>query len=408
MQRVLEIFKELAAIPHCSKETGKLQTYIIDFAIRCGCDVQSDQFGNILASNENAEITLQSHYDMVCMGSAPKIEIVIEGDIMRARNSSLGADNGMGCAMMLALLEEGKKVDCLFTNDEEVGLIGAHNLQLELKTPKMLNLDSKEEGKVYLGCAGGVDVRLTREETPKAATFENLYEISAQSQGGHSGVDIHKPIPNAITEIAAYLQDKEFELVKFVGGQRRNAIPSFCKAVVAAKKLPASDAVKVLPVHGKPGQVLGGGKALIEKVANFKNGVHRMHEQLGIPQDSVNLALIENAKIECSIRSMSAEGLKAMQRYVRDHFEGFDAVFSDWYDPWEPKVTEFAKQVQKAYGGAEFTAIHAGLECAVFSKMFPNMQIVSLGPDIFYPHSVKEYTSLRSCERVFKLIKTLL
>ncbi|HFU74242.1 MAG TPA: hypothetical protein ENK65_01665 [Helicobacteraceae bacterium] len=155
---VLENFKKICEIPHCSHETEALKTYLIATCEALDYEVNVDTIGNILCHKEKSDITLQTHYDMVCIGKAPALELEEKSGWLHAKESSLGADNGMGIAITLALMQEGYCVDALFTAQEEVGLLGARGLTLELQTPKLLNLDSEEEGIVTIGCAGGVDI----------------------------------------------------------------------------------------------------------------------------------------------------------------------------------------------------------------------------------------------------------
>ena len=143
---VLAKFETLAAIPHCSYETDKMRDFLASYAKDKGCEVVVDSFGNVHAFKGKPKICLQSHYDMVCMGDAPKIEIVYGDDgYMRAKNSSLGADNGIGVAIMMQMISEFDDIECLFTNNEEVGMVGAAGFSGDLKADKLLNLDSEED-----------------------------------------------------------------------------------------------------------------------------------------------------------------------------------------------------------------------------------------------------------------------
>jgi dipeptidase D len=407
MQPYLKQFLQITQIPHCSYRTQALFDHIVSLSKEYGYDVYSDDAGNILATKEGANVTLQAHYDMVCVGQS-EVEAVIKDDFIYAKNSSLGADNGIGCAMMLALMQENYAVDCLFTNDEEVGLVGANALNVPIKTDKMINLDTEEYGNIYLGCAGGIDLDFQSENTMMQSRYKNTYEVTAYSDGGHSGVDIDKPIRNAIIEIAKFLDKKDVELVSFEGGQKINAIPSFCKAIVKADFLHGSDTIKAIAINGGNEKVLSNSKTLIAKIAQFQNGVLQKDESLGSVVDSCNFAIINNNKFSISVRSMQKENLKKIANDIKKYFNGFSCKQYGKYEPWEPKITPFALEVQKKYDNAPFRAIHAGLECAVIHKKYPHLQIVSIGPDIFFPHSVKEKCNISSCDKIFKLIKTLL
>ena len=152
---VVAHFKTLCGIPHCSGNTEAMRAFLMRSARAYGYEVSTDDAGNLLCSASDAEVTLQAHYDMVCIGRAPELSLYEEEGWLHATESTLGADNGMGMAMMLALMEEGVSVDCLFTADEEIGLMGVRALALPLKTAFLLNLDSEAFGEITIGCAGG-------------------------------------------------------------------------------------------------------------------------------------------------------------------------------------------------------------------------------------------------------------
>ena len=408
MQRYLDHFFKLAQLPRCSGSTEVIQKYIIDCVQEYGYHVEVDGSGNVLASKKGAQTTLQAHYDMVCIGDVKNMEVVVENGYIFSKNSSLGADNAIACAMMLALMQEGAKVDCLFTNDEEIGLIGAKNIDLTLKNKRLLNLDAQEYGKIYLGCAGGVDLEFSASNDYVDTTKPNQYEVMCNSQGGHSGVDIDKGIENSLKQIVAFLAKKDVELVSIKGGERANAIAAYAKAVVRAKDLQSDEKVKVVAVNSSKDRVLKNSTALLNLLDTLPNGVLKYDEQLQAVQDSCNLALLHNNSFTISIRSMQESGLDKTVTMLKEHFSGYKVREFSRYEPWEPKVTAFAKEVKQAYKDAEFAAIHAGLECAILSKKFPDLEIVSIGPDIYFPHSVKEKCNLASCEKIFKLIKILL
>jgi len=180
VNNILEHFKSITAIPRCSYDCARMKAYIKAFALSQHFSVQEDEFGNILCQKGNPTICLQAHYDMVCIGDTSKIELVQDKHILKAKNSTLGADNGMGMAIMFACMEEYEHLECLFTSDEEVGLIGASGFKMPLASSCLLNLDSEEEGEICIGCAGGVDViaTLKLDFLPLLST-EKIYEISA-------------------------------------------------------------------------------------------------------------------------------------------------------------------------------------------------------------------------------------
>ncbi|MRI58655.1 MAG: aminoacyl-histidine dipeptidase [Epsilonproteobacteria bacterium] len=410
--RVLELFKQIASIPHCSGDTAALRDFIVEFARNCGFKSLVDNAGNILCYRSKRRICLQAHYDMVCVGQAPKIELIEEDGWLRAKNSSLGADNGIGVAMMLALMREGKEAEYLFTNDEEIGLIGAINLGLELEAKQMINLDSEEFGAIYVGCAGGADV-----EAACVAAFEKrdgfFYEVRAKNfPGGHSGVDIDKNIPSAIKEFAHFVGEAEIGALK--AGERRNSIPATLTAKVATR-MPLESNEFFDVEAARPFEVA---KApIVPMLLAYAHGVRGWHKEFDIPYKSANLAIVEldaqRLAIQTSLRANSDEALERLVDEERAFFEllGFDVSVSGEYPAWEPKVTPLAQTLQRAYepyGGASLKAIHAGLECAVFAKKYPDMQIASIGPTIEYPHSLRERVRIADIEPIYSILKGLL
>ena len=238
MSRVLEYFKVITAIPRCSGKTNKMRDKIIEIARSLSYEVSFDRYGNVLCKKGKPSICLQSHYDMVCLGDFENIELVEKDSILSAKNSTLGADNGMGMAIMFDCMESFEHLECLFTNDEEIGLVGAMNLELEISSSRLLNLDAEEEGRVYVGCAGGVDIvfKLPLEYSSLSAD-EKIYEISIKDlKGGHSGIDINSGVKSAIKIIAQELKRDNIKLLHVEGGEFRNSIAKSARAIVATSK----------------------------------------------------------------------------------------------------------------------------------------------------------------------------
>ena len=411
---ILEIFKKITKIPHCSKNTEKLKRFILDFAKKYGFNYEVDRANNILCYKSKRFLSFQAHYDMVCVGKAPEIKILEKDGFLYAKDSSLGADNGIGVAIMLHLISKGVEAEYLFTNDEEIGLIGAKNLDLNLKSQYMVNLDSEESDAIFIGCAGGIDIKAFK--TPKTfkPRYKNFYEVSISNlPGGHSGVDIDKNIPNAIKELVFYLYDKDLELVSLKGGERINSIPSSAKAIVNADSLEEKN-FKVKKVKEFDYVI---DRSYIDLLVAFANGVRAYDNELSLPLDSINLALVDidrdKVSIELSARSMKQENLNRLVIETKAYFKlfGFDIKTDSFYPPWEPKIGELAKKVQKLFKqenmDANFKAIHAGLESAIISQKFPNIQIVSIGPDIFNPHSTRERVKIDSIYKIANIVKSI-
>ncbi len=420
MSKIIDHFKVLIKIPHCSQDAEALFLYLRDFASEHGYTVQIDDAGNILASKGKPEICLQAHYDMVCMGSAPQIETEEREGWLHAVDASLGADNGIGIAMMMVLMEEGVAAEFLFTADEEVGLIGANALDFKLLSSRMLNLDSEDEAEVYIGCAGGADIigEVFDEQVPGHGA---CYEVSVRGlPGGHSGVDIDKNIPSAITLLAEYLHKEGVDqLSTIIAGERRNAIPSNAVAIVRSDTpLTGRGVVTVRPLKESP-DVYRAGKEILDYLYRFKQGVRSMNMQLGIPQTSVNLAMVNDTysprglTIEISARAMSMEDLEILisETVAEMEMSGFAVRVEDKYPAWKPEENSFTREVAVAmdaeFGTAKTVAIHAGLECGVLSQKYPQIQFASIGPTIRYPHSTRECVDLASVEQTFRVVEKI-
>lgn len=420
---IIEIFKEICQIPHCSFEAENLEKYIIEKAQSYGYAVQTDAVGNILCSHKEANLILQSHYDMVCIGEAPNLELYEEAGFLKAKESSLGADNGIGMAMMLSLMQEKEKVSCLFTADEEVGLLGAQGLDLEIKEKWMLNLDTEEEGYVYIGCAGGADVI-----AKKPVHFEEIseevtsYEVVVDGlAGGHSGIDIDKNIPSAIKMLSAFLVHIPHYLIRIEGGERRNSIPRRAKAHICVPKGVIVDSdmknISIKKLKTKEKKMLHQGHKISEMIHAFSQGVRAVNTELNIIQSSINLALIETnekeIKVSLSARSMDSEELLVLVNETLCFFKAFDFMASSesMYPAWKPEVNDFSLKVQnickKHFKEADFRAIHAGLECAILKQHSPHLDIVSIGPNIYHPHSSRESVEIASVERVYNALKEI-
>jgi dipeptidase D len=412
---VLEHFKALCAIPHCSGDTARMLTYLTEQSELFGYETFLDTAGNLLCRRPDSAVTLQAHYDMVCIGKAPSLELHEENGWLYAKDSTLGADNGMGMAMMLALMDEGAEVDCLFTSDEETGLVGARALSLPLKTPYLLNLDSEAYGEITIGCAGGVDLNVT---LPLNRVVKEMYcyeTVAEGYPGGHSGVDIDKPIPNAVKELAARLNGLGASLVSLQGGERRNAIAKRAMATVAFER-PVEDAA-LTPLGKQACGVIG--NSVVGMLHGFAHGVRAYNTAVGIVQTSINLAQVETSeetlRIKLSARAMGEADLRRCESETRAYFEAFGATVQSegFYAPWEPEETGFVQTVKSAYesvAGEAVTvgAIHAGLECGIIREHAPTMQMASIGPTIDSPHSTRECVELESVEKVFEVVKQVL
>ena len=315
--RVIELFKQITKIPRCSGTHQPFITFLQDFAKTNNYICQIDNANNILCYKENQKpnICLQSHYDIVCLIDGKVPEIIEEDGYLTAKDSTLGADNGMGCAYMLALMEEGYNCELLFTCDEEIGLIGANNIEFDLQSSYMLNLDSEAQGEICIGCAGGVDIFATTNKKEYISNTDEkvLYEIEISDlDGGHSGVDIDKNIPNALKLITKTIKECDADLLDLNGGERINSIPKKAKAIIAvpSNNTPISSHknMTITKVDDNTQHY----KKLDENIMNFlytfANGVRGYDKELEVVLSSINLAIaknnIDSFEISLSARSM--------------------------------------------------------------------------------------------------------
>jgi len=422
--RVIEIFKEITKIPRCSGTFEPFINYTKEFALLNHYVCKVDSANNILCYKENSKINLclQSHYDMVCLEDG-KIPTIIEEDgYLKAKDSTLGADNGIGCSYMLALMEEGACIELLFTSDEEVGLIGANNIEFELQASKMLNLDSEDEGEICIGCAGGVDIFGINNngEYLKNKDKKELYEITINNlDGGHSGVDIDKNIPNALKLIAKTIKECDADLLDISGGERINSIPKSARAIIVSKDIPQETHpnMKIVKVNTPTQHYKKLDENIINFLYTFSNGVRGYDKELGVVLSSINLAIIENSidglKISLSARSMDNEQLKIIkdETIVALKVFGFEVSTNGKYPAWKPVHSDFTSEVLSIYKEvvpeATLNAIHAGLECAIFKNKYPKLDVCSIGPNIYFPHSHREECEISSVIKLYDVIQKI-
>ena len=472
-QSVFRFFDEINQIPRPSKHEEKMIEYLKKFGEDRGLETVIDNTGNVLirkpatkSMESSATITLQSHMDMVCDKVAghkidflnDPIETYIDGEWLRAKGTTLGADDGIGCAIELAILDaddiEHGPIECLFTVDEETGLTGANNLSKDmLKSKMLLNLDSEDEGLFYVSCAGGKTTSATfiynKVEAPKGMFF-----LSASIKGltgGHSGDDINKKRANAIKILARFLyleqQKHDICLAQFNSGKLHNAIPRegeivfavpfadkeqtradwniFCSEVeeefmVTEKNMhfhmESADAEPVIPQET--------GKRIINALQAVHHGVFSVVQDLSLgnlTETSSNLAVVktedDKITINTSQRSNVMSNLENMVNTVTAVFElaGADSIIhNDGYPAWkmnpDSKLREVAKRCYEQLFDAEPTiiGIHAGLECGLFSERYPHLDMLSIGPTMRGVHSPDEKLHIPSVEKVYKLVKEIL
>ncbi len=425
MNNVIEIFKEITTIPRCSGTYEPFIAYMKDFSSKYNYECLIDNYNNILCKKRDskANLCIQNHYDIVCLidGTIPEI-IEVDG-FLEAKNSTLGADNGIGCSYMLSLMTKNYDIEFLFTSDEEIGLIGANNLEHKLNAKYMLNIDSEEEGEVCIGCAGGIDIfgKNNKKQIIKNTENYKLYEVSIGNlPGGHSGVNIHLNIPNAIKLIAQLIKENSGLLLDINGGERVNSIPVNVKAIVAFKNYPENISHKnicITKIDTKTEHLNIWNSNIVDFIYSFAHGVRAYNKDLNVVLNSINLAKISTSideiNIELSARSMLNEELFRLKKETISLLEnyGFEVTTNGKYPAWKPDINEFTNNILKIYKKynkkASLKAIHAGLECAIFKEKFPDMKIASIGPNIFNPHSNREKVEIKSVEKIGKIIKEI-
>ncbi len=422
MKDVLYFFESLSAIPRCSYDADGLKDYIAQYAKDLNFEVNIDKAGNVICKKGEPKVCLQAHYDMVCLGDAPKVELLRDGNILRAKNSTLGADNGMGVAIMLYCMQKYDNLECLFTANEEVGLIGAANLELEITSPNILNIDSEDENEICIGCAGGSDVVSEKniEFTPVLGS-EKVYKASIKGlPGGHSGVDIDKNIASSIKILARFLAAYECELIDMKAGERRNSIAKNGVATFTfSGDLKEEEHIKIEQIKNDNFKKIKNSKQIIKTLDAFAQGVRAWNKELGIPEDSANLGIAEVEegvfKIIISLRTMDDKRMDDLEEETKSFFDlcGFSTSFPSRHDAWTPYVGEFANKVKGVFSSyvpnVEFKAMHAGLECGMLIALQKEpKEAVSIGPNIRFPHSIREECDLDSVDKITKIVEDII
>lgn len=465
--RVFQYFAEICKIPHGSENMEKISEYCLAFAKRNSLKAKKDDFKNVIIYKdgtlgyENSEpIILQGHLDMVCQSKEgsnfdflkDNIEIVTEGDFIKANGTTLGADNGIAVAMILAILESKDishpPIEAVFTTDEEIGMIGAIGLNADcLKAKKMINLDSEEDDTLTVSCAGGREFKATIPIKRKTKKGTALTISLGGLLGGHSGIDINNNRVNAnvlMIRILNHIKDIDFDLISILGGEKSNVITS-------------SNTVKLLT--DKPDELIeqlndylnvikqeisfresnftydinndGTGEfyvldtnqkeKLIFTMLCIPHGVVEMSAEIeGLVETSLNFAIIKTTDkditVEVSFRSNKNSALDFLQEKLKSIFSNIecDIAVGGHYPPWEYKENSplrvlYCKCYQEQFSKQpKIAAIHAGLECGVFSSKIKGLDCISLGPQLFSVHTVNEKMSVSSAKNIFELLLNIL
>jgi dipeptidase D len=466
---VWSIFDSITQIPRPSKKEGKIRAWLVDFAKEHNLECHVDETGNVLMRKpatpgyeEHPAIVLQGHIDMVCEKNSDvehdfendPIDTYIDGEWVKARGTTLGADNGIGVALSLAALIDDSyshgPLEALFTYDEETGMSGANALKEGFMTGKtLINLDSEEENQIFIGCAGGMDTLATFRYASVPAPKNYYYaEVKVSSLlGGHSGGDIHLGHANANKILVRFLLSQpNIVLASITGGNLRNAIAREAKAVFGIPfnrkdNMMADFNTFVATIEGEVGDIEkdmkltigtadqpetiiepGVSDRLLAAVQACPHGVMGMSRDMpDLVETSTNLASIKMPEpgviaVETSQRSSVESEKVDIAKTVETVFKlaGADVCHRSSYPGWKPNTdSPIMKVCHEAYkdlfkAEPEIMAIHAGLECGLFLTKYPNMDMVSVGPTMHHVHSPQEQLFIPSVERFWKFLREVL
>lgn len=464
---VWNFFEDINAIPRGSKKEEKISKFIKDFGGKLNLETYQDSFMNVIIKKpatkgfENRKtIILQSHLDMVHQKNndinfdfdKDGINSYADGDWVKAKGTTLGADNGLGVAYMMALLEskniEHPNIECLFTIDEETGMTGAKNLEKgKLKGTILLNLDTEDIKELTIGCAGGIDINVNRNYSQENSPSLRSFKINIKGlKGGHSGMEIHLGRGNSNKIITRFLVNSErfgLRLSELNGGGLRNAIPREAEAIVFIEDVegymsyfkdlcisikselsstePDLDiSIKEISHKGKTMEQVAQ-ELIINSLNSCFNGVFRMSADVkDLVETSSNLAnvIIKDGVFQanCLTRSSVESAKMDCANSIKSSFKnsGCKVEFTGGYPGWKPNPdSEILKILESVYNKIfnqepNVTACHAGLECGIISGHYPGLDMVSIGPTIVSPHSPDERVNIKSVSDFWIYLKEIL
>ncbi len=466
-ERVFYYFEEITKIPHGSGDMDKISSFCVDFAKEHNLKYYCDEANNVVIYKngtntlKNSEpIILQGHLDMVCQKtengtidfSKDALDVFIDGDFIKAKNTTLGADNGIAVACILAILESDSythpPIEALFTTDEEIGMIGATKLDTSVLTgKKMINIDSEEDDTMTVSCAGGSDFKVFFNFEKEDVTGTGIDLILKGLQGGHSGIEIDKGRVNSnilAGRVLNHLKSTGFDLLSIDGGNKTNAITNLTKirlcvnnkdefikeATEYLEVIKSEFAVRepdftyqITPLENGTFKAISkeSANAIIYALACVPNGVVDMSTEIkGLVETSLNLGILttkENStEIHISLRSNKESAMISLENKLKTFFSILPCEFSifDKYPSWEFNNNSVLQKLYKDIYENEtgkalkVEAIHAGLECGVFASKIKDFDCISIGPTMFDVHTVKERLSVSSTEGIFKILLKVL
>lgn len=466
-KQLFSYFKDISDIPRESGNEEGVRQYLLNYAKKNNFDAKVDKIGNVIiyvpatkGFENKSSVALQGHMDMVCVKTLESnhnfekdpIELIIDGDFLTAKDTTLGGDNGIAIAMALDVFSDKNikhgPLEGIFTVSEETGLTGAFNIEKELvKSRKLINLDSEEEGIIYIGCAGGIETQ-AKLSSQKEKLKENalVYKLSINGLlGGHSGAEIHMQRANAIKLLTRTLINlNTLKIISINGGTKRNVIPSSCDCVFSidnTEKNKLNENLKqlhniykdeyaiqepninILLQEDKATEAFSNVDScnFIRSLYLAPHGVSTMSMELkGVVETSSNLAIVSSNTEGFESISSHRSSVMSSRDYIADvcakAFESSKAevIQVGAYPSWKPnlssKLTAFCAKAYEEYAKTKptLTAIHAGLECGIINSKIPGMDSVSFGPNMYDVHSVKEKLSISSTKRTSEFLKHLL
>lgn len=466
-QIIWKNFAALNAVPRPSKKEGKVIEFIKNFGENLGLETNVDEIGNVIIKKpatsgmeDRKSIVLQSHLDMVCQKNSDinfdfetqGIEMEVDGDWVKAKGTTLGADNGLGVASIMSILESNDiphpALEALFTIDEETGMTGAMGLKPgQLHGQILLNLDTEEDDEIDIGCAGGIDVTATQNYELEESKGQIIKIEIKGLQGGHSGMDIHKGFGNANVILGRLLftglYNQNIQLISIDGGGLRNAIPREAFAVLSVRNSiefiedanvlrkaileEFADVEKDLAINietfSTPEKAISDENSarIILALKALHNGVYRMSPDVAdLVEASNNVARVELKNGELKILNLSRSSVESTKFAVAEQLKavcelaGMKVEFSGSYPGWKPKPgSEIVKLMERIYekdfgSKPHVVACHAGLECGIIGANYPEMEMVSFGPTIRGAHSPDEKANIPSVQKFWGFLKEIL
>lgn len=467
-QIVWKNFSKLNAVPRPSKKEEKVIAFIKEFGENLGLETTVDEVGNVIIKKpatpgmENRKsIVMQSHLDMVCQKNndvnfdfeTQGIQMEVDGGWVKAKGTTLGADNGLGVATIMSILESSDiphpDLEALFTIDEETGMTGALGLKPgQLTGQILLNLDTEEDDEIDIGCAGGIDVTVTQNYATEVSNGQIVRIEVKGLQGGHSGMDIHKGFGNANIIMGRILykalENQNVQLISIDGGSLRNAIPRESVALISVRnagefienvtngiKKEILEEFASVEAHlqinienstsSEKALSVEDSKKIILVLKSLHNGVYRMSPDVqDLVESSNNVARVELKEGGLKILNLSRSSVDSSKDSVAEQLKsvselaGMNVEFSGSYPGWKPKPgSEIVQVLEKIYTEKfaekpHVVACHAGLECGIIGANYPEMEMVSYGPTIRGAHSPDEKANISSTQKFWSFTKDIL